>query len=84
MARFRLGSCSSCGARIVWVRTERGKRMPMDPEPYHGLESAGVFVLRDRYAAEGPLAIAVAPAAFDEPLYRSHFATCPNADTHRR
>lgn len=41
----------------------------------------GLFVLRDG----GETAVAVPAGAFPgEPLYRSHFATCPNADEHRR
>jgi len=30
------GTCRSCGASIVWVKTEKGKHMPCNPElvPY--------------------------------------------------
>ena len=27
------GTCSTCGAAILWVRTEGGKAMPLDAEP---------------------------------------------------
>jgi hypothetical protein len=78
-----MSRCRSCDAPLLWARTERGNRIPLDREPYSGPEPAGLFVLRypDGYA----LAIAVSPGAFeDEPLYRSHFVTCPNAALHRR
>lgn len=26
-------TCRSCGAEIVWGRTNNGKAMPIDPEP---------------------------------------------------
>lgn len=80
-----MNACRSCAALITWARTERGGRMPLDADPYDGPEPGGLFVLRDAGSPEGPLAIAVPPAAFpDEPLYRSHFATCPDADRWRR
>lgn len=26
-------TCKGCGRQIEWIRTEAGKRMPVDPEP---------------------------------------------------
>jgi hypothetical protein len=76
--------CRSCQAPILWARTERTKAMPVDAEPYTGDDPRGLFVLR-RPNGMAPLAIAVPFGAFPgEPLYRSHFATCPHADEHRR
>lgn len=76
--------CRSCKAPILWARTERGKNMPLDAEPYVGPEPGGLFVLREPDEPK-PLAVAVPPGAFpDEPHYRSHFATCPHAADHRR
>jgi hypothetical protein len=59
--------------------------MPLDLEPYEGDDPRGVFVLR-QWGPDEPTAIAVpGPWTFaDEPVYRSHFATCPQADEHRR
>jgi hypothetical protein len=72
--------CRSCGAPIRWTRTEKGRRMPIDPEPV----PEGNIVLRELDEAT-PLALSVPPAAFpDEPRYLSHFATCPDAAKHRR
>lgn len=82
------GACRSCGAVIVWTFTPKGRRMPLDPESVsdgnvivtghiqggkdHGTPT--VTVLR---AGELPLQ----PG---EPLYVSHFSTCPQAAQHRR
>ena len=59
--------------------------MPLDAKPVDPYDNpAGLFVLRERNQ-QTPLALAVPPGAFpDEPYYRSHFATCPDADQHRR
>lgn len=75
-----MSRCRSCDAPLRWARTEKGRRIPLDPDPYTGPEPAGLFVIRD-----GDLAVAVPRDAFPhEPHYRSHFATCPNAAQHRR
>jgi hypothetical protein len=74
-----MSRCRSCGAPLNWALTEKGRRMPLDPDPYTGPEPNGQFVIRDG------VAIAVPPSVFEEePHYRSHFATCPNAALHRR
>lgn len=79
-----MAACRSCGAAIVWARTERGKKMPIDVEPYTGDDDRGLFVLRERDHSGGPLAIAAWGLDGTEPHYRSHFGTCPNASQHRR
>jgi hypothetical protein len=60
--------------------------MPLDAEPIgHPQDMRGLFVLRDRSSTEGPLAIAAWGLDWKtDPHYRSHFATCPQADEHRR
>ena len=79
-----MSRCRSCQAPIDWARTEKGRRIPLDPDPYTGPEPAGLFVLREPDAGT-PLAVAAPPGAFPgEPVYRSHFVTCPQAALHRR
>ena len=74
-----MSRCRSCGAPIMWATSERGKSIPLDPEPYRGDSPAGLFVLRGRTA------IAITPDAFpDEPRFVSHFATCSHPERHRR
>ncbi len=76
-----MSRCRSCQAEIIWAITEAGKRIPLDDEP--ALETpAGLFTLDSNWPGEGgPRAISAAAGAR---LYRSHFATCPNADQHRK
>jgi hypothetical protein len=76
-----VSACRSCDAPVLWARTEKGRRIPLDPEPVEN----GNIVLRERHEAI-PLALAIPPAAFpDEDRYVSHFRTCPfGARRHRR
>jgi len=60
--------CRSCGAAIIWALTPSGRRMPLDP----GLTKLGNIVLRDGMAL-------VVVNSTGEPLFRSHFVTCPQA-----
>lgn len=66
-----MGECRSCGAEVIWVETEKGRRMPVDAESTEG----GNIVLVDgvaKYVKAG------------EGTHVSHFVTCPNAKSHRR
>jgi hypothetical protein len=67
-----IASCRSCGAPIVWAVTSSGKRMPLDAR------AAVVFGLDT--TSDPPLAT----RGQGDPLYVSHFATCPNAAQHRK
>lgn len=66
--------CRSCGAPLIWGVTAQGKRMPVDamPQKRITLEPA-----RPGHEDLPPLAEVV-------DTYVSHFATCPNADQHRK
>jgi hypothetical protein len=83
-----MSACRSCEAPIVWARTEHGKRMPLDRSPYAGDDPRGLFVIRheaNRRRGDNFVAVAVPAGAFpDEPVYRSHFSTCPQRDDWRR
>jgi len=72
--------CKSCGAPIRWAKTIKGRPIPLDPDP----SPRGNIVLSDEgtalvYNSPG----AIAPRYTDDPHYLSHFATCPNAESHR-
>lgn len=67
--------CSSCHATIRWAKTPAGKNTPLDDQP----------------AADGSLWLDNGVARFvedntpdDVVRYHPHWATCPNADHHRR
>ena len=81
--------CKSCRAIVVWSVTLAGKRMPLDhapspdgrffvfvpDDPREPLQCANVSERSER-AEEARYT--------DRPRYTSHFATCPNAEEHRR
>lgn len=81
-----MSACRSCGARIRWAVTTAGKRIPVDEQPVDG----GNVLLHEAIDRQEPIATVVGknvhPTLFDDdaPRYVSHFATCPNADRHRR
>lgn len=75
-----MANCRSCWAEIIWVRTARGKHMPIDAEAIevtapadkaaYVFDSNGVTVkIEPGQAGTGHL---------------SHFATCPSAHEHRK
>jgi hypothetical protein len=64
-----MSTCRSCGAEIVWAKSEAGRAMPFDAKP-----ETRWTLSRDR--TDERIARTV-------PTFVSHFATCPNADLHR-
>ena len=77
-------NCKSCGVRIQWAKTENGKAMPIDL-----LSSLDGNIITEYDGSE-----LICRVLSDEKakmvrdtgmgmLYKSHFATCPNADKHR-
>lgn len=75
--------CISCKAPIRWARHEVTERsMPLDREP----SAEGNILLVDnegtRFRVLAGMEIAIAQEGTD-PLYRSHFASCPFAQSHR-
>lgn len=78
-----MSACRSCSAPIVWAVTENGKRIPLDAEAVV-LIPTGAFRLVDGGEDFGGSYCDVAVSVKAEALYVSHFATCPNADAHRK
>lgn len=70
-----MSTCKSCGAEIIWTRSPKGARMPLDSAP----TPTGKWAIR----GEGEEAEAVFATPGD-PSHACHFETCPNADTHRK
>lgn len=68
-----MNSCRSCGAAITWAKTTRGENIPLNPMPVVG----GNLELVDGVAR----VVKPHPAV---KLYVSHFATCAQADAHRK
>lgn len=70
-----MNRCTSCGAKVIWAKTAKGKSMPLDATP----TADGNLVLVNGVAR-------IPEIGDDQPFlaYKSHFATCPNADEHRK
>jgi hypothetical protein len=77
--------CRSCKAPIRWaVTVEHNRPIPLDADP-HPDGNIRLVAAHDRGGA--PRAMVIAADAREQlagELYRSHFATCPFADEHRR
>ena len=75
-------ACRSCGARLLWALTEKGRRIPLDRNPV----PTGNIEIEE--TDEGPpmsrVVPVLSPGLFPTVRYKSHFATCPNAKRHRR
>lgn len=74
--------CRSCGAPIEWLKTKAGKFIPCDQpalkwddckEGDKLIGETGEIVTHDGR-----------PRNTHQRFYISHFATCPDADKHRR
>lgn len=75
--------CRSCGAKIIWTETEAtGKKMPID---YAEDAEKGNIVILDNGKARVLGGDALTEAQDERlKLHTSHFATCPNAKSHRK
>jgi hypothetical protein len=79
----RVTQCRSCKADIVWVKTPKGKNMPIDATPVPDgrwmLEEGddrnpnAVHASNTHGALEGDMA-----------RYQSHFDSCPNTSRHSK
>lgn len=76
--------CRTCMRPVQWVLTTAGKRMPLDPEVWHLVPGAGaaVGVTADGQVLRGFKVSQHDPDATE--VRTSHFASCPQADGHRR
>ena len=78
-------TCKSCGAAIIWIETENGKKMPCDADPvtYWKNPKGKATVITpngETYRAdlEGDIMNATGYG------YIPHWATCPQAANFRR
>ena len=70
---LKISRCRSCRAPIIWMITNMGKNIPVDPDD---VDEADLEWGRTRRGTSAPI--------FDPQAHTSHFATCPNADAHRK
>jgi hypothetical protein len=74
--------CRSCGEPILWCVTDKNRKaIPIDPEPDPG---GNVIKLRREANGDKIVHIMRRDENAAQPRYNAHWATCPNADQHRR
>lgn len=81
---MKTSACWGCGKPIGFLKTVKGKTMPVDPEPMYFVAAGGPntyvtedgSVVRGREPGPGESGVRIG--------YRSHFATCPAADSFRK
>lgn len=73
--------CRNCGAKIDWVETEAGKKMPVDPDRVN-LDDCeiGDILVTDL----GETIKKTKETKIDAEGYVSHFSTCPKEDYWRK
>jgi len=77
------GRCKKCNARIIWATNPKtGKRAPYDATP----GGVGHLLIRDDDGTTftgntPPRELTMGDKSY---VWVNHFATCPNADQHRR
>jgi hypothetical protein len=74
--KTNLYNCKSCGAPIVWVRMRSDKMMPVDANP----DPRGNIEIFDGFGS----VIEKTDLFPGRDRYISHWATCPNAQEHRK
>jgi len=67
--------CRSCGATIIFVKTAKGKSMPLDVQP---ADDGNIIVV------DGVAVYLKGEAPPNKLRWKSHFATCPQAAQHRK
>jgi hypothetical protein len=75
-----VSACRSCGAPILWAVTPGGRRIPLDADP----DDAGNIALDTSSLKAVAVFVADADGTDTRPRYRSHFASCPQAEGWRR
>lgn len=76
-----MARCKSCGARITWLETAGGKKIPVDEDPDPG---GNIVVISGTIARVYRDAKTAQEGWPGKPRYLSHFATCPQAASWRR
>ena len=79
-----MARCRSCGAEIIFIKLKSGKLNPCDPARRQMIKGTG----KGRLITDEGEIVSGTFASLEEGAnvggYVSHFATCPNANAHRR
>jgi hypothetical protein len=74
MTERRVSECKECGAQMRWVKTRKGKNMPIDDEP----DSSGRFVVEDPDSDPLRVRFLGENEEYTGDRFTSHFQTCTN------
>ena len=76
-------TCKSCGAPIEYITMESGKKNPVNVPgaPWSAMMGENVVV---KIRGRGGFVMKIPDQGPMIEVFRSHFATCPNAAMHRR
>jgi len=82
----RTSICRGCGAEICFIKTIKGKSMPVDPDPVYFTPGGGpnTYVMINGEVQRGREPEQNEDKAKVWTGYRSHFANCPAADEFRK
>jgi hypothetical protein len=72
-----VSACKSCGKPVRWLKTTSGQLLQIDPDP---VPDGCILLLPHERCRVVPVEDRAATVA---PLFKTHFATCPNAAAHR-
>ena len=80
----KTSACRGCGQEIIFIKTLKGKTMPVNPDGVYFVPAGGpnTYVMLDGTVQRGR-----EPHYADKSTqigYISHFATCPDADKFRK
>lgn len=83
--------CSTCGAEMIWTTSPAGRPLPLDANAVQDLNDPRLtsrsILYTYRRATDGAQQATKVTTRHDftvEPVYLSHFQTCPNAREHSR
>lgn len=77
-----MSRCKSCGKEIIWIKLASGKWNPCDKGriPYKADENGKHILVTE----QGDVVRCNVDITSFDYGYTSHFATCPNANAHRK
>lgn len=80
-----MSRCKSCGADIIWIKTNNGKSMPCDPDQVlYKQKKGGAATTVTPNGEVVKCELNVDPEDATGIGYIPHWATCSNADQHRK
>lgn len=79
-----MANCRSCGAEIKFIQLKSGKWNPVDPAKRTFVKDEGDEILVTEAGEVVHGRFASVEEGANGVGYISHFATCPNANAHRK